>query len=95
VKGILEAWPGEFGWNEAASKEFATRASLSEWLGDCLDSARIEWDGGPLTPLIRFQINARPSQHVALTSNGNLVAVIDRFGLATQAERDVLQARLS
>jgi hypothetical protein len=37
----------------------------------------------------------RPSQHVALTSNGNLVAVIDRFALATQAERDVLQARLS
>ena len=95
VKGILEAWPGEFGWNEAASKEFATRASLSEWLCDCLDSAHIEWDGGPLTPLIRFQINARPSQHVALTSNGDLVAVIDRFALATQAERHVLQARLS
>jgi TIR domain-containing protein len=95
VNSILEAWPQEFRWNEAATKEFASRASLAEWLSDCLDPESIEWDGGPLTPLVRFQINSRPTQYVAMTSGGNLLAVVDRFALATQAERDVLQARLS
>ena len=96
VKTILQEWPkAKFGGkSEKQVKEVVTCSSLAQWLGGSLVSESVDWDGGPLTPLIRFRINSRRSRYVAMTSRGNLQAVVDRVALAAQTERDVL-ARLS
>lgn len=94
VQGILNQWPFEFPAGEVAAKEFTTRDFLRTWLYDCLEPNYVEWDGGPISPLLRFQINAQSSRYVALTSGGDLRAVVDRDLLARGAEQEMLRAKL-
>jgi len=95
VQQILERWPERLQWNEAAIKEFATPATLKQWLLGAICTESVDWDGGPLTPLLRFQINSRRDPFVALTTKGQLAAVVDRVSLATRTTADTLRARLS
>ena len=95
VKNILQRWGSVWPGGEEAQKMFVNRRNLSEWLKDCLDPTSVEWDRGPLTPLVRYRINSLPNRYVAMTSNESLVDIIDRIALATDAERGLLEARLT
>jgi hypothetical protein len=64
-----------------------------EWLYGDLDTESLPHE--PLTPRLRFQLNARTHRYTALTFNEAVQAVIDGDKLARLTTEAVLRSRLS
>lgn len=90
---ILMNWPGKFDWNEAQAKQIVTSDLLRQWLGTDLDTEALPH--GPLTPLLQYQVNARSRRYTALTTEGRLIAVVDKDELATRTTEEVLHRQLA
>jgi hypothetical protein len=90
---ILMNWPSKFNWNEAQAKQIATSDLLRQWLGTDLDTEALPH--GPLTPLLQYQVNTRPRRYTALTTEGRLIAVVDKSELATRTTEEVLHRQLA
>lgn len=73
--------------------EWVTPDLVVRLLGEAAAQS-VEWDAGPATPLVHFQILERSSPYVALVSNGQLRSVVNRTELASRIALDVIRARL-
>ena len=93
ITSILMNWPGQFGWAEDQTKEIVTSDLLRRWLGTDLDTEALPH--GPLTPLLQYQINVRSRRYTALTTEGRLMAVVDKSELATRTTDEVLRRQLA
>jgi hypothetical protein len=86
------SWPGKFSWNEVQAKQIVTSDLLRSWLGLYLDTEALPH--GPLTPLLQYQVNLRRHRFTGLTTDGRLIAVVDKNELATRTtSRGQLQWR--
>lgn len=92
IETILANWPGKFGWNEAQAKQIVTSDLVRQWLGAKLDTGALPH--GPLTQLLRYQVNLRPHRYTALTADGRLIAVVDKCELATRTTDELLRRQL-
>jgi hypothetical protein len=92
IETILMNWPGKFSWNEAQAKQIVTSDLVRQWLGANLDTEALPH--GPLTQLLRYQVNLRPHRYTALTADGRLIAVVDRCKLATRTTDELLRRQL-
>jgi hypothetical protein len=92
IMNILMNWPGKFDWNEAQAKQIVTSDLVRQWLGTSLDTEALPH--GPLTPLLRYQVNLRPRRYTALTAEGRLIAVVDKYELATRTTDELLRRQL-
>ena len=92
IETILMNWPGKFGWNEAQAKQIVTSDLVRQWLGAKLDTEALPH--GPLTQLLRYQVNFRPHRYTALTADGRLIAVVDKCELATRTTDELLRHQL-
>ena len=93
ITNILMNWPGKFNWNEAQAKQIVTSDLVRHWLGADLDTEALPH--GPLTPLLQYQVNLRPRRYTALTTDGRLIAVVDKCELATRTTDELLRRQLS
>ena len=50
---------------------------------------------GPLTPLLRYQVNLRSHRYTALTTDGRLIAVVDKSELAARTTEAILHRQLA
>lgn len=92
IEAILMNWPGKFAWNEAQAKQIVTSDLVRDWLGSKLDTEALPH--GPLTQLLRYQVNLRPHRYTALTVDGRLIAVVDKCELATRTTDELLRRQL-
>ncbi len=95
VAWIAQNFVWQFGANggEEQVKEIITRRFLERYLSTIGDG--IEWNGGPPTGLLMYQIVCRREPYVALVKdNGQLKLVIDRLKLAEQVARLSLRHQL-
>jgi len=93
ITTILMNWPGKFNWNEDQAKQIVTSDLLRRWLGGDLDTEALPH--GSLTPLLQYQVNLRPHRYTALTTDGRLIAVVDKSELATRTTQEVLYRQLT
>lgn len=93
ITTILMDWPGKFGWNEDQAKQIVTSDLLRRWLGADLDTEALPH--GPLTPLLRYQVNMRSHRYTALTTDGRLIAVVDKSELAARTTEAILDRQLA
>lgn len=93
ITNILTNWPAKFSWDENQAKQIVTSDLLRRWLGGDLDTEALPY--GPLNPLLQYQVNLRPHRYTALTTDGRLIAVVDKTELATQTTREVLYRQLT
>lgn len=93
ITTILMNWPGKFGWNEDQAKQIVTSDLLRQWLGADLDTDALPH--GPLTPLLRYQVNVRSHRYTALTTDGRLIAVVDKSELAARTTEAILHRQLA
>lgn len=93
IEMILMNWPGKFDWNEAQAKQIVTADLVRQWLGANLDTEALPH--GPLSQLLRYQVNLRPHRYTALTTDGRLIAVVDKCELATRTTDELLRRQLS
>jgi hypothetical protein len=93
ITSILMSWPGKFNWNEAQEKQIVTSDLLRSWLGLYLDTEALPH--GPLTPLLQYQVNLRRHRFTGLTTDGRLIAVVDKSELATRTTDELLRHQLA
>ena len=93
ITNILMNWPMKFNFNEYQEKQVVTSDLLRLWLGVDLDTEALPH--GPLTPLLQYQVNLRPHRYTALTTDGHLIAVVDKSELATRTTSELLYRQLS
>lgn len=93
ITNILMNWPSKFGWNEAQLKQIVTGDLVRHWLDPALDTEALPH--GPLTPLLRYQVNLRPRRYTALTADGRLLAVVDKCELATRTTDELLRRQFA
>jgi hypothetical protein len=93
ITTILMNWPGKFNWNEDQAKQVVTSDLLRHWLGGDLDTEALPH--GPLTALLQYQVNLRPHRYTALTTDGRLIAVVDKSELATRTTQEILHRQLA
>lgn len=93
ITNILMNWPMKFNFNEYQEKQVVTSDLLRLWLGVDLDTEALPH--GPLTPLLQYQVNLRPHRYTALTTDGRLIAVVDKSELATRTTGELLYRQLS
>jgi len=86
-------WPRKFDWDEAGAKEIVTSDLLHRWLGADFDTESLPY--GTLTPLLQYQINMRLRRYSALTTEGRLIAVVDKSELALRTTDEVLRRQLA
>jgi hypothetical protein len=92
IMDILMNWPGKFSGNEAQAKQIVTSDLVRHWLGADLDTEALPH--GPLTSLLRYQVNLRPHRYTALTVDGRLIAVVDKYELAMRTTDELLRRQL-
>jgi hypothetical protein len=93
ITQILTVWPHKFVSGEDQVKQIVTEDLLRQWLGADLDADALPH--GPLTSLLRYQVNLRPRRYTALTTDGRLLAVVDKCELATRTTDELLRRQLA
>jgi hypothetical protein len=89
---LMWRWSGAMP-TEAATRVVVAGADLKAWLESDLDDESLPY--GPLTPLLRYRILARPQRYAALTEQRQLVAIVDAEQLARRASLAELERQLT
>jgi hypothetical protein len=89
---LMWRWTGGLTQPESEVKTIVTSQKLLRWLETDIDTESVPY--GPLGPTLRYRITTRPHRYTAMTSNSQLVAIVDRDELAVRSAVAELEQRL-